>query len=676
METIKKSMKKTFIDVEKKSKQSNKENNFPDFSHAAQSFRDIPQSDFLNTPIAAVSVVDKGSAYDDSVIRRVSMGGMASLDVSASTRTTPRRPSDSKYYLCPSNTFVASNGEVYHVDPFQLPPPAEIASLFNEKNQQRVNAKYMKDDSLLYRSNTLPPASLRNVKDNNGSPNKYPSLPAEWMTSPAVSGPGTGTSDTEDDNGMFVFSKFSWKKFLLAEILGIGDPGHLEPNAVEYIDNFLNVPFQLEKLIFFGVFVALDSFLYVITYLPVRFILATLILLDECMHWFIGLRPLAYLSGTVYHSNAAPTSPKRRTFDFPTTRQYDLMRGLLLVIGCYVLHLLNMSRVYHYIRMQNTIKLYVLTSMMEIIDKLLCSFGIDALDSLFWKTRTRAGSTAIIFSFFVTCVYVVIHCGLYFTHLATLTVAINNVDQSLTTVLILNNFAEIKSFVLKKFDRENLFQLSCSDITERFKMTLFYCLIIGVGVVQANNVWDVIPMFSGVLGAMVACEMFVDWIKHAFIAKFNKIDASCYKDYARILRSDILNGHKDKITLDHSYTITKRLGMSQIPLGCVFFRFMSIAWSATGISRHIVRFTSFQLVSIIVVLCMLVVGFKVTLGMCLIYYTGQKNNRERREEIERKRRDELASETYAKKVDDEKKKSIDKLSNIERYTMLKGRIEG
>ena len=37
--------------------------------------------------------------------------------------------------------------------------------------------------------------------------------------------------------------------------------------------------------------------------------------------------------------------------------------------------LLNMSRVYHYIRGQTLIKLYVLTAMMEIFDKLLCSFG-------------------------------------------------------------------------------------------------------------------------------------------------------------------------------------------------------------------------------------------------------------------------------------------------------------
>ena len=87
----------------------------------------IPQEDLLMTP------VDDSKAMDDSFIRRLSLGAYADLEnhnsANVSSRTTPRRPSNTtenggKYYLCPSNTFVASNGEVYHVDPFQLPPPS------------------------------------------------------------------------------------------------------------------------------------------------------------------------------------------------------------------------------------------------------------------------------------------------------------------------------------------------------------------------------------------------------------------------------------------------------------------------------------------------------------------------------------------------------------------------
>jgi hypothetical protein len=598
------------------------------------------------------------------------MAGLANLDVSASTRTTPRRPPNNlKYYLAPSNTFVASNGEVYHVEPFQLPPPSEIAELFAEKSSSQVIGKGKSPGG----------SPVRKLQPPVQSPaSRHPSLPAEWLKTPPARAVTLNTADNhpdelsaaDSDSDMFVFSEFSWRKFILAELFGIGNPGHLEPSAAEHVDNFLNVPLQLEKLIFFGFFVALDSFLYAITYLPVRMVLAVIVLLDECCGWLTHHRPLDLLAPPK-KPTASPRS--RFVFEFPTTRQYDLMRGLLLVIGCFVLSLVNMSRVYHYIRMQNTIKLYVLTAMMEVIDKLLCSFGIDTLDSLFWKTRARSSALAVGFSFVVTAVYVVIHSGLYFIHLATLTVAINNVDQSLTTVLILNNFAEIKSFVLKKFDSDNLFQLACADITERFKMCLFYSLIILVGIIQSPNPAEAIPMFSNVLIAMLGCEMVVDWIKHAFIAKFNKINASCYQDFSRVLRCDIFDGHKDKITLDHSYTITKRLGMSQIPLGCVFFRFMLIAYTSSGLHSRVALMSYWQIIGGSLALWAVMILFKIVFGMCLIYYVGHKNNRERKKEVERKRK-EVRTQLTEKKMR-ERNQSIEMLCNIEKYTVLQGVVE-
>ena len=41
-------------------------------------------------------------------------------------------------------------------------------------------------------------------------------------------------------------------------------------------------------------------------------------------------------------------------------------------------------------------------------------------------------------------------------------------------------------------------------------------------------------------------ECLSDWIKHAFISKFNHIDASVYEDFSRVLRKDILSYQKEK----------------------------------------------------------------------------------------------------------------------------------
>ena len=46
-----------------------------------------------------------------------------------------------------------------------------------------------------------------------------------------------------------------------------------------------------------------------------------------------------------------------------------------------------------------------------------------------------------------------------------------------------SNFVELKGSVFKKFDPENLFQIACSDIVERFR------LIVYVGVVSATWIY-------------------------------------------------------------------------------------------------------------------------------------------------------------------------------------------
>ena len=146
----------------------------------------------------------------------------------------------------------------------------------------------------------------------------------------------------------------------------------------------------------------------------------------------------------------------------------------------------------------------------------------------------------------------------------------------------LNNFAEIKSFVFKKFDKQNLFQLACADITERFNLTLFMGTILLVGVVQAGSLWrEMIHGFTYTIMGMIVCESTADWIKHAFITKFNHIDAAVYADYTRILRKDVLSSRRDLSLMDRTVAITRRVGLSQIPLTCVFLRYIWLIFERT-----------------------------------------------------------------------------------------------
>ena len=157
--------------------------------------------------------------------------------------------------------------------------------------------------------------------------------------------------------------------------------------------------------------------------------------------------------------------------NFHRTHAYDLLRMALFVGTCVGLQALNMSRVYHFIRGQAMIKLYVIISMVEIFDRLLSSFGQDVLDSLYWTVRTDPYSLR--FQPLLAFVYIWIHSCLFFINVATINVAINSADHALLTLLISNNFAEIKTSVFKKFDANNLFQVASSDVTERFKLCIF-----------------------------------------------------------------------------------------------------------------------------------------------------------------------------------------------------------
>jgi hypothetical protein len=56
----------------------------------------------------------------------------------------------------------------------------------------------------------------------------------------------------------------------------------------------------------------------------------------------------------------------------------------------------------------------------------------------------------------------VIHTSMLFFQVVTLNVAVNSYSNALLSLLMSNQFVEIKATVFKKFEKENLFQMSCA----------------------------------------------------------------------------------------------------------------------------------------------------------------------------------------------------------------------
>lgn len=199
--------------------------------------------------------------------------------------------------------------------------------------------------------------------------------------------------------------------------------------------------------------------------------------------------------------------------------------------------------------------------------------------------------------------------------------AVNSYSNALITLLLSNQFVEIKSTVFKKFEKENLFQLTCADVVERFQLWLMLTIIASRNIVEtgifsfgsglslfagskpaananATSVFNTqratssilpqaftilpssllsslskvnsfLPTIGHLLGpflVVLGSEMLVDWLKHAYINKFNNTRPAMYGRFLDILAKDYYtNAFADQ-------NLNRRLGLPVIPLACLFFR--------------------------------------------------------------------------------------------------------
>lgn len=164
-----------------------------------------------------------------------------------------------------------------------------------------------------------------------------------------------------------------------------------------------------------------------------------------------------------------------------------------------------------------------------------------AADQLSWRRQRRhrawrgVGLAARFgVDYALALVYLHVHALLLLTWVVTLNVAINTANSALLTLLISNNFVELKGSVFKAYKVPHLFQISCADAVERFQLSVFLgsMLVYTQGDGRLLRVWAL----------MGACECVVDWVKHAFVAKFNRVPHSVYRHFSLVLSSDLLAG--------------------------------------------------------------------------------------------------------------------------------------
>jgi hypothetical protein len=439
----------------------------------------------------------------------------------------------------------------------------------------------------------------------------------------------------------------------------------------ERLYNFLTLPPQLEQTLVFGALACLDAWLYTFTILPLRFFKAVAILLqwwaqtlvkeakDIASFIYSGLgrvwnrrnhpppsvnpsRRSSFSSSKIDSASAVPSPllPVQPDTNTHTTRfqhlptrlkipssiyrhrrskstpsallpnhKADILHGLLIIISCLILVQFDASRMYHKIRGQAAIKLYVIYNVLEVFDRLLSAIGQDIIECLFSKEtleRKPNGRSKLLLPlgmFILALVYNVAHAAMLFYQVIALNVAVNSYSNALLTLLMSNQFVEIKGTVFKKFEKENLFQLTCADVVERFQLWLMLLIIAMRNIVEVGGLnmgsgsassgstttfssnstttplqsTSILPQafsmfptgFGQIFGpfvTVIGSEMIVDWVKHAYISKFNNIKPSLYGRFLDVLAKDYYS---------HAFAdqnLTKRLGLPVLPLSCLFIR--------------------------------------------------------------------------------------------------------
>ncbi|XP_067258865.1 transmembrane anterior posterior transformation protein 1 homolog isoform X2 [Chanodichthys erythropterus] len=342
----------------------------------------------------------------------------------------------------------------------------------------------------------------------------------------------------------------------------------LEHNEAKYTERrervytCLRIPKELEKLMIFGFFLCLDVFLYVFTLLPLRVLLALIRLLTL---------PCCGLGGSRILQPA---------------QVCDVLKGFIMVLCYFMMHYVDYSMMYHLIRGQSVIKLYIIYNMLEVADRLFSSFGQDILDALYWtatepKERKRA-HIGVIPHFFMAVLYVFLHAILIMVQATTLNVAFNSHNKSLLTIMMSNNFVEIKGSVFKKFEKNNLFQMSNSDIKERFTNYTLLLIVCLRNMEQfswnPDHLWVLFPDVCMV----IASEIAVDVVKHAFITKFNDITADVYSEYRASLAFDLVSSRQKNAYTDYSDSVSRRMGFIPLPLALLLIRVVTSSVKIQG----------------------------------------------------------------------------------------------
>lgn len=364
-------------------------------------------------------------------------------------------------------------------------------------------------------------------------------------------------------------------------------------------DMIFRLPWRCEVLLHTGFFVCVNSFLSLLTVMPIRVLL---------MFW-----------GAL----------KKRQFRRPSSSELsDLACFLVLASGTILLGRTDISLIYHMIRGQSTIKLYVVYNILEIFDRLCQSFCGDVFGALFSSAaglaisppeKLRFSTWRFVSDLALTMVASILHSFILLAQAITLSTCIVAHNNALLALLVSNNFAEIKSSVFKRFSKDNIHGLVYADAIERFHISAFLVSVLAQNILEAEGPWFGNFVYNATM--VFFCEMMIDIIKHSFLAKFNGIRPIAYSEFLQALCEQTLNIHPED----------RKTNLTFVPIApaCVVIRVLTPVYAA-HLPCSPLPWRVMWMVFLFVITCIMLTSLKVLIGMGLRKHATWYINRCRR----------------------------------------------
>ncbi|CAD0201756.1 unnamed protein product [Chrysodeixis includens] len=363
----------------------------------------------------------------------------------------------------------------------------------------------------------------------------------------------------------------------------------------EKVYSFIKIPQELEKFMAYGFFQCADSLLFVYTFLPLRFIMA---------FWTFFSRLFRKCFGFYSNSRQSILKPAETC---------DMLKGFILLICSILMCYIDTNMMYHLVKSQSVMKLYIFYNMLEVGDRLFSAFGQDTIDALFWTATEprdrRREHLGVIPHLMFAMTYVFLHSLLVLFQATTLNVAFNSNNKSLLIIMMSNNFVELKGSVFKKFDKNNLFQVSCSDVRERLHLSVLLFIVVLQTMKEymwrEERFWILAPDCVLVL----TFEVIIDWVKHAFITRFNEIPYGVYREYTVSLAYDVAQTRQKYAFSDHSDLVARRMGFIPLPLGVVITRVLVHAVKVDGFAAiFLITIAYLCLISVRILVSIVILG--------------------------------------------------------------------